>query len=934
MANATDSTTSSASTVVTSLVTNVALFLVFVIGFLILRERVKNVYIPRDVTQTVRKDDRPRPLSPGVWRWVVDLYTRSDAELIKDAGLDAYFFLRYLRFMMITCIVGIVVLYPILLAVNGTGGNHDTSFNLLAFGNVKDHNRYYAHVFLSWVFFGYIIFALYREHIYYVAVRQAVLTSPAYKNRLSSRTVLLATVPTKYMSFDAISSIFDGVKHVVLNRKFDKLEDKVQERDKLVAKVEAAEVKLLKTAVKNRLKSEKKRDKVEKKAIKKNSLSAIVLPNIIEGSDLELYVAKKKWPTHRLKPVVGKKVSTIEYAMENIPKLNKEIEEMRKNVSDLPLHNSAFVIFETQEQAEVAVQVVSHHLAMHMSPKYIGVRPDDIIWSNMRLFWWERLVRSTGAVAFLTALIIFWSIPVAFVGALSNITSLLHTFPWLSFIKNLPTKLQGLITGLLPTVLLAILMMLLPIIIRLMAKISGRPTGLLVEYYTQNAYFAFQVVQVFLMTTLTSGLVATYQQIKESPYSALTLLSSNLPKASNFYLAYFLLQGFSIAGGMLLQITTLVLFYVLGFILDGTPRKKWNRHNILSTSGWGTVFPVYTNLAVITISYSIISPLILGFGLVTYSLVYMAYLYIFVFVQKPTEGRGIFYYRAIQQTFVGLYLAEVCLLGLFVVSKAWGCVALEGILIGVTIFVHVNLQSAFTPLQSFLPRDLLRNGDKLEQEYRRRLLEQENENAGDEDDIELTRIDSQNDGVPASEGKSSTEKLETDHKNVSTANTTSSGVLQSSSSDLDCVESATRLDRAKFPNMNVRERVKNPTKQVKSVGNFFAKYFRPYLFLTPVEIYENLLQSPNFHRLFEGLTKDEEQTAYENPCVGSESPVVWIPKDPWGLADEQVKILNDHEITASDQGTWFEVDDTKKKSKILYSDSIKEIPIWDDPPRY
>lgn len=952
MTNYTEVSTSSAATVGDTVVTNVAIFCAFVVAFLILRERFKNVYIPRDITQTVSDEERPRPLAPGVWRWVIDLFTRTDAEIIRDAGLDAYFFLRYLRFCLITCIVGIVMLFPILLSVNGTGGNGDTGFDLLAFGNVKNHKRYFAHVFLSWAFFGYILFALYRETIYYVAVRQAVLTSPAYKNRLSSRAVLLTTVPDTFMNEEALASIFDGVKYVVLNRKYNKLEDKVQERDKLVAKVEAAEVSLLKTAVKNRLKSEKKRDKAEKKAAKKDPSATVVLPNTIDGSQLESYVPEKKWPTHRLKFLIGKKVKTIDYAKEEVPKLNEEIREMRANLGDFALHNSAFVIFDTQEQAEVAVQVVSHHLALHMSPKYIGVRPDDIIWSNMRLFWWERLIRGTAAAAFLTVLIIFWSVPVAFVGFLSNITSLIHTFPWLKFLLNLPKFLQGLVTGLLPTVLLAILMMLLPIVIRLMAKIAGRPTKLLVEYYTQNTYFAFQVVHVFIMTTLTSGLVATYSEIERDPYKALTLLSDNLPKASNFYLAYFMLQGFTIAGGALLQITTLILFYVFSILLDGTPRKKWNRHNILGLTGWGTTFPVYTNLAVILISYSIISPLILCFGLVTFALVYMAYLYIYIFVQKPTEGRGIFYYRAIQQTFVGLYIAEVCLLGLFIVAKAWGCVVLEAILIGVTVFVHVNLKTAFSPLQLYLPRNLLRYGEKLEQDYRLRMQEQQAQLELDgtfDAEVDPTQPSMKNEGT-----SSEYPEHKTDEKSFGDENTysveknasiyrpsassidrhpaSSSGILQGSA-DLDEVESGTNIKKP-AAHLRITKHVRHPTKQAKSFGHYLARYFRPYLFLTPQQLYEHLLESPNFHRLFEGLSKDEEKSAYENPCVTSENPVVWIPRDPWGLADIQVEELRKHDINASDSGTWFEINETKKKSAIVYGDNIDEIPIWSQPPRY
>ncbi len=132
-----------------------------------------------------------------------------------------------------------------------------------------------------------------------------------------------------------------------------------------------------------------------------------------------------------------------------------------------------------------------------------------------------------------------------------------------------------------------------------MAKLGGLPSLSRVELRTQNFYFGFQVVQVFLVTTLTSAASAAVTQIIMKPASALDLLATNLPKASNFYISYFILQGLIISSGALLQIVGLILARVLGKFLDSTPRKMYNRWSRLSGLGWGTVFPVYTNLCVI-----------------------------------------------------------------------------------------------------------------------------------------------------------------------------------------------------------------------------------------------------------------------------------------------------------------------------------------------
>jgi Calcium-dependent channel, 7TM region, putative phosphate len=52
-----------------------------------------------------------------------------------------------------------------------------------------------------------------------------------------------------------------------------------------------------------------------------------------------------------------------------------------------------------------------------------------------------------------------------------------------------------------------------------------------------------QVVQVFLVTTLSSAVSKAIQPILDNPGSVTTLLATNLPLASNFYIYYFILQG-------------------------------------------------------------------------------------------------------------------------------------------------------------------------------------------------------------------------------------------------------------------------------------------------------------------------------------------------------------------------------------------------------
>lgn len=109
--------------------------------------------------------------------------------------------------------------------------------------------------------------------------------------------------------------------------------------------------------------------------------------------------------------------------------------------------------------------MLGQKLTYIVSPRYIGVNPNEIIWKSLKISWWQRVVRKIGVNAFITALIVFWAIPVAAVGLISNVTYL-ESYSWLNWLTKIPTVIMGVVTGLLPSVALSILMSLVPIIMR------------------------------------------------------------------------------------------------------------------------------------------------------------------------------------------------------------------------------------------------------------------------------------------------------------------------------------------------------------------------------------------------------------------------------------------------------------------------------------
>ncbi|KAI5121706.1 hypothetical protein M0805_002099 [Coniferiporia weirii] len=396
----------------------------------------------------------------------------------------------------------------------------------------------------------------------------------------------------------------------------------------------------------------------------------------------------------------------------------QEIEEKAQEIESetYPALNSAFVLFNQQIAAHLAAQALTHHEAYRMSAKYVEVAPEDVIWGNLGLIPYERNVRTLISYAATGGLIILWSFPVAFIGVVSNVSNLCQTYSWLAWLCKLPPTVIGILEGVLPQALLALLMMLLPIVLRLLGRFEGIPRKTGLELSLMTRYFCFQVINSFLIVTISSGIIAALPGLVRDPASIPSLLASSLPQASNFFLSYIVLQGLSGTAAGFLQIVPFLLYYVKLFILGSTPRSVYKIKYTLRNVHWGTLFPSMTLLAVISIAYMVISPIINGLAVLTFFFYFQMYKYLFLYqLEQPVERDtgGLFFPLAIQHIFVGLYIQQICLCALFFLARSPGGTAsaipeaaLMVVLIFFTAFFHLIINNSYGPLIHALPLSL------------------------------------------------------------------------------------------------------------------------------------------------------------------------------------------------------------------------------------
>lgn len=356
-----------------------------------------------------------------------------------------------------------------------------------------------------------------RECIYYINLRQAYLLSPNYSKRLSSRTVLFTCIPKPFVDEGRLRKLFgDSVRNIWIPKDLSALQALVEDREETADRLEQAEIRLIRLANAARRKHLKKHTPPPSTAaptspaaappaepshedaekgqagnavqLAERQLSGSDSPTLEEPADPEythpygldpalpdvrgsvaaLWIPAESRPYHRPLRNFGRRVDTIRWTRARLKVLNREIWKLRRKHrggDGSPL-NAAFIEFDSQASAQAAFQILAHHQPLHMSPRYIGLRPDEIIWSALRIRWWEHIMRRFFMMGVIAAAIIFWSFPAALVGSITNVGSLSEQIFFLSWIMELPGVILGVIQGLLPALALSWLMAAVPWMLR------------------------------------------------------------------------------------------------------------------------------------------------------------------------------------------------------------------------------------------------------------------------------------------------------------------------------------------------------------------------------------------------------------------------------------------------------------------------------------
>ena len=238
--------------------------------------------------------------------------------------------------------------------------------------------------------------------------------------------------------------------------------------------------------------------------------------------------------------------------------------------------------------------------------------------------------------------------------------------------------------------------------------------------------------------------------------------------------------------------------------------------------------------------------MVLGFATIGLYLIYLAYRYNLLYVHNTNiDTKGLIYPRALQQTTVGVYLAVVCLIGLFAIKTAIGPLILM-IVFGIfCILFHLSLNSALNPLLMYLPKSLEAEEESL---------------------------------LAIEDGRMNGDGMNEEKGHPVTATNSLSRDGNSSSSAANGLPPAPH---------------KKP--------NFITKFLHPEIY-TDYQTLRRLVPRGFAEIVYNPIT---ERDAYYHPAISSPTPMLWIPRDSMGVSRQECR-HSSKIIPMTDEGASFD----------------------------
>eukprot|EP01113_Clastostelium_recurvatum_P041957 TRINITY_DN674_c0_g1_i4.p1 TRINITY_DN674_c0_g1~~TRINITY_DN674_c0_g1_i4.p1 ORF type:complete len:728 (-),score=138.05 TRINITY_DN674_c0_g1_i4:60-2243(-) len=622
------------------LAVDTAIFVAVIVIFQLLRSysKLEYFYAPKLYEDTAREEQLPN--SKRWFGWIKDTLSMTDQRLYELRGLDALMHVAFLR-VMVFLFISLLPVAAAIIATNATGSEGVSGVPRLSLANVAESdNRMWAHVACGYVFTALTLFWLYKGYRIYEYFSEIENS----RDMAHNYTLMIRGVP----------------KGMDLN-------------DALLPYARPAQ----------------QQDPIELEAGNNNNNNT---SGIAGGELIAQHWANSDHTTRKLQRKKHKLIKKREYCMA----YEQEAGEPLTKKKGRPWNRRTLVMPEEYEREQQAVEAKIGTRRNHFTAPtrtvfltyssvadvaHIGranqrsiwakfrVRPspyvNDVLWSSLGTNRFFRAVRTFVVCLVVGALLFFWAVPVGFVQALANLDTLakVRGLEFLAPAGSMGTGARGFVQGVLPPLILIIFFALLPKILRGLNKLRAPSTYTRLDSHVLASFYAFEVINVFLVSTLAGGIFKILSQLQAdlNAQTVANLLGSSIPGQSVFFVNLVLSYALYQYPLKALRIGELIIsrLKVWRSKTNFESREKQKPKPRLYSGFYGIELLVFT----ITIVYAFTAPFIIPWAILFFMLAYLFAKYDAIYVTVPiNSGKGALWNTAFNCCISGLLMAHLLLI--------------------------------------------------------------------------------------------------------------------------------------------------------------------------------------------------------------------------------------------------------------------------------
>jgi hypothetical protein len=222
------------------------------------------------------------------------------------------------------------------------------------------------------------------------------------------------------------------------------------------------------------------------------------------------------------------------------------------------------------------------------------------------------------------------------------------------------------------------LQQLLPPLFIIISQFEGVVAFSEVQMRAFSRYFLFQVLNVFLVTTIAGSVFDTIASVVEHPETAFEMLGNSLPRMSSFFITFVTIKAFFGLGVELVRTMALIQSAIRVFFIPDptlrTARSIVAGMRAIDDPGW---FPFHKILAqdllvvVIAVVFAVVAPLVLlpCAAFFIFSRIMWTHHHLYVY-ESCFESGGQFWPKIFRRFIFGLIIAQMTITGQFILKEA------------------------------------------------------------------------------------------------------------------------------------------------------------------------------------------------------------------------------------------------------------------------